>query len=133
MDMLLSSKQTDLLRELFLRAEPVAEEDLDGRVVRALESRGFVERHDGRIALTEAGRAYFESRVRRRRRAGQLAAEPDPRGARAEAILRAVEMLERAVPLDRRMTVGDVEASGREVVEGLRRLARRLEPRRIAS
>lgn len=133
MDILLSSKQTDLLRELFLQPEPIPEETLDGRVVRALESRDLVERRDGRVSLTEAGRVYFEKRVRRRRRAGQLAAEPDPRAARAEAVLRAVEMLERAVPADRTVVVGDVEVRGLEVVEGLKRFARRIEPRKLAS
>ncbi|MBV9775176.1 MAG: hypothetical protein JO040_14580 [Gemmatimonadetes bacterium] len=133
MDILLSSRQTDLLRELFQREAPMAEEHLDGRVVRALESRGLVGRDGGWVSLTQDGRTYFESRVRRRRRAGQLAAEPDPRGARADAILRAIEMLERAIPMDGALRVGDVDARGHDVVEGLKRLAGRLEARKLAS
>lgn len=127
MSTMLSDKQTDLLRDLSQRPEPVPEEHLDGRVVRALESRSFVERRDGRVHVTDAGRDHYQSHVRRRRRARPHAAETSPRGARADAVKRAVEILELAVPLDAVMHVGDIHARGEELIEGLRRFAAQIE------
>ncbi|HEV2149108.1 MAG TPA: hypothetical protein VGR37_17000 [Longimicrobiaceae bacterium] len=119
----MSDKQSDLLRDLSRRTEPVPEDHLDGRVVRALESRRFVERQDGRVVLTDAGRDHFQSHVRRRRRGRTLAAEQDPRTARADAVRRAIEILELAIPGEYAMRVGDLDATGEELLEGLRRFA----------
>ncbi len=133
MSTVLSDKQSDLLRDLSLRTEPVAEDTLDGRVVRALESRSFVERQDGMVLLTDAGRDYFRSHVRRRRRARPHGAEPDPRSARTDAIQRAIEILELGLPPDTEMHVGDLHARAEELIEGLRRFARQIEERRGAA
>jgi|GEM_PF-3184527 len=133
MSTVLSDKQSDLLRDLSLRADPVPEDTLDGRVVRALESRHFVERRDGMVLLTEEGRDHFRSHVRRRRRARTHGAEPDPRGARTDAIQRAIEILELAVPPDTEMHVGDIRARAEELIDGLRRFARQIEERRGAA
>jgi hypothetical protein len=126
MSTVLSDKQSDLLRDLSHRTEPVPEDHLDGRVVRALESRRFVERQDGRVVLTDAGRDHFQSHVRRRRRGRTPGAEASPRSARAEALKRAIEILELAVPGDHPMRVGDLDATGDELMEGLRHFARQL-------
>lgn len=123
----LTEKQTDLLRDLSRRTDPVPEDVLDGRVVRALESRNFVERRDGVVLVTDAGRDHFQSHVRRRRRARPHGAEADPRSARAEAIHRAIEILELAVPRDTELHVGDLDTSAEELIEGLRRFARQVE------
>ncbi|HEX2090861.1 MAG TPA: hypothetical protein VHG28_00610 [Longimicrobiaceae bacterium] len=131
MSTILSMKQSDLLRELSRRADPVPEDHLDGRVVRALEARNFIERREGGITLSGEGRAHFENHVRRRRRATHHGAESDPRGARAEAIRRAIEILELAVPREAEVLVGDVEARAHEVVEGLRRFGQSLESRGV--
>jgi hypothetical protein len=122
----LSPKQADLLRELSRRTAPVPVDHLDGRVLRALESRNFVQRRDGWVMVTDEGRSHFQTNVRRRRKVGRHAAEPTPRSARAESILRAVEILELALPLDAEMQVGDVHAYADDVVHGLRVLARQL-------
>lgn len=106
---------------------------LDGRVLRALESRELIERRDGWVSVTDAGRSHFQTHVRRRRRARSHAAEADPRTARAESILRAVEILELALPRDAELQVGDVHAYADDVVEGLRGFARKLEGGRPAS
>lgn len=127
MSTVLSDKQTDLLRELSRRAEPAPEDGLDGRVVRALESRNFVERRDGVVLVTDEGRDHFQSHVRRRRRARPHGAESDPRSARADAVHRAVEILELAVPRDTTLHVGDIDTSAEELIEGLRRFARQIE------
>lgn len=127
MSTVLTEKQSDLLRDLSRRAEPVPEDVLDGRVVRALESRNFVERRDGVVLVTDEGRDHFQSHVRRRRRARPHGAESDPRSARADAVNRAVEILELAVPRDMDLHVGDVVASAEELIEGLRGFARLVE------
>ena len=123
----LSEKQSDLLRDLSRRAEPVREDVLDGRVVRALESRNFVERRDGVVLVTDEGRDHFQSHVRRRRRARPHGAEADPRSARADAINRAVEILELAVQRDMVLHVGDIATSAEELIEGLRGFAKQIE------
>ncbi|MET0396350.1 MAG: hypothetical protein ABW277_05975 [Longimicrobiaceae bacterium] len=123
----LSEKQSDLLRDLSRRTDPVPEDVLDGRVVRALESRNFVERRDGVVLVTDEGRDHFQSHVRRRRRARPHGAESDPRSARADAVHRAVEILELAVPRDTTLHVGDIATSAEELIEGLRGFARMIE------
>ena len=127
MSTILSPKQSNLLRDLSHRTSPVPEDHLDGRVVRALESRNFVERQDGWVSVTEAGRAHFQTHVRRRRRARAHAAEQDPRGSRADAIRRAVEILELAVPMSSKMRVGEVTAVAEDLIEGLRGFARQVD------
>jgi hypothetical protein len=96
-------------------------------VVRALESRNFVERRDGVVLVTDEGRDHFQSHVRRRRRARPHGAESDPRSARAEALNRAAEILELAVPRDTTLYVGDIATSAEELIDGLRRFARLIE------
>jgi len=127
MSVTLSPKQADLLRDLSRRTAPVPVDHLDGRVLRALETRNFIEQRNGWVSLTDQGRSHFETHVRRRRKVGRHAAEPTPRGARAEAILRAVEILELALPREAEMQVGDLHAYADDVVEGLRKFARQLE------
>ena len=131
MSITLSPKQSDLLRDLSRRTAPVPVDHLDGRVLRALESRNLIEQRNGWVTVTDEGRSHFETHVRRRRKVGRHAAEPTPRGARAESILRAVEILELALPREAEMLVGDVHAYADDVVEGLRRFARQLESGKI--
>lgn len=49
------------------------------------------------------------------------------RGARSEAILRAVEVLEDALPRGAELMIAELPAYGDDVVAGLRRLAREME------
>ncbi|HEX2204900.1 MAG TPA: hypothetical protein VHG91_16440 [Longimicrobium sp.] len=123
----LNEKQLDLLRYLFRQTGPVLEDHLDGRVVRALKSRDLVDEKGGWVSLSDAGRAEFE-RARRRRVANPHVGEAagSARGARAEAIIRAVEALELALPRDAELMVGDMPAYVDDVVAGLRGYARRL-------
>ncbi|HEX7241055.1 MAG TPA: hypothetical protein VF263_12355 [Longimicrobiaceae bacterium] len=132
MSTILNTKQSDVLRELSRRTAPVPEELLDGRVVRALESRGLVERRDEGVVLSEEGRAHFQDHVRRRRRATQHGAEADPRTARADAIRRAVDVLQLAVPMDADLSVGDVRVEAEELLNGLRRFAQQVERKAAA-
>jgi hypothetical protein len=120
----LNEKQVDLLRHLYRQTGPALSDHLDGRVVRALRSRGMVDEKAGWLTLTPTGREAFE-KLRRRRVAGHVAAGA-PRQGRAEAIIRAVEALELAVPRDAEVMVGDMPAYVDDVVEGLRGLARQL-------
>ncbi|MDQ3388216.1 MAG: hypothetical protein M3483_01800 [Gemmatimonadota bacterium] len=122
----LSPKQSDLLRDLIRRNGPILVDHLDLRVLRSLESRALVDRSEGWVSLTQSGREYFESNVRRRRKTGRSSGAGT---ARAEAIIRAVEMLEQALPRDAEMMVGDVHAYADDVVAGLRALARELQRR----
>jgi hypothetical protein len=139
--------QEDLLRRLVQGAEPVPVDDLDGRVVRALDGRGLVRRNAGVLEVTDAGRDFYERHVRRRRRArsGWLrvggtapAAPADPaeeRRQRAEELRRTIAALEQALSGQTEIEVGDLAASAAEALEGLRELADRVErgedPRRV--
>ncbi len=120
----LNTKQTDLLRYLCRQSGPVPQDHLDGRIVRALHSRGFISVRNGWAAPTDAGRAYSPGTTQRTRRKQQ--GTESPRSARAQMIMRAVEELERAMPIDAELLIGNVPAYGDDVLNGLRRLAREM-------
>ncbi len=124
----LSDKQIELLRYLYRQTGPVPSDHLDGRVVRALRSRDLVEEHRGWVTVTDAGRSFYEGQVRRRRRPSLADLESGSSSARAEAILRAIEALELAVPRDAEVSLGNrMQAYADDVMEGLRGLARQLQ------
>lgn len=138
-----NTTQEEMLRQLALAEEPVPFDDLDGRVVRALEGRGLVHKSGGLVLLTDAGRAFYESKVRRRRRArsGWARSAPAPsegtedRRTRAQSIREAVDALQRAVGDADRLQIGDLDAPAEEAFAALLELAERIErgadPRRI--
>lgn len=138
-----NTTQEDMLRQLALAESPVPFDDLDGRVVRALEGRGLVRKVDGLVELTAEGRSFYESKVRRRRRArsgwvksSSLAAEgTEDRTVRARSIREAVDALQRAVGSLDQIEIGDLEANAEDAFHGLLELADRIErgadPRRI--
>ena len=138
-----NSTQEDMLRQLALAESPVPFDDLDGRVVRALEGRGLVRRAGGLVELTDAGRAFYESKVRRRRRArsgwvkaaSQQHEGTEDRSVRARSIREAVDALQRAVGSMDTLEIGDLETVAGDAFTGLLDLADRIErgadPRRI--
>jgi glutathione S-transferase len=99
---------------------------VDGRVVRALLARGLIRRRDGWIAPTEEATVHLAAHDRQGREARARRAAQSPQNARAEAVLRAVEELEKAVPSDAEVIVGDQPAYADDVLAGLRRFAREL-------
>jgi hypothetical protein len=138
-----NNTQEDMLRLLAQSEADVPFDDLDGRVVRALEGRGLVRRVEGLVQLTDAGRAFYESKVRRRRRARsgwvKAAAVPtegtEDRTVRARSIREAVDALQRAIGSADRLEIGDLDAPADEAFAALLELAERIErgadPRRI--
>jgi hypothetical protein len=138
-----NSTQEDMLRQLAQAESPVPFDDLDGRVVRALEGRGLVRRVDGLVEVTEAGHEFYQSKVRRRRRARSGWARSGPassegtedRTVRARSIREAVDALQRAVGFADSLEVGDLPATADDAFRGLLELADRIErgadPRRI--
>lgn len=133
MNATLSEKQIDLLRYLNRQNGAVMAGNLDGRIVRALKSRKFVEVRGGMVRVTEAGRAEAENPTRRKRVRRSRAPEAAPRQARAEAINRALEALELALPKDAEVAVGSIFAYADDVVQGFRKHARRLSTVKRAS
>jgi hypothetical protein len=142
-DTRVNNTQEDMLRLLAQSEAPVPFDDLDGRVVRALEGRGLVRRVDGLVQLTDAGRAFYESKVRRRRRARSGWAKSAPaategtedRTVRARSIREAVDALQRAIGSADTLEIGDLEAPAEQAFAALLELAGRIErgadPRRI--
>ncbi|HYW10666.1 MAG TPA: hypothetical protein VE871_01885 [Longimicrobium sp.] len=142
-DTRVNNTQEDMLRLLAQSEAPVPFDDLDGRVVRALEGRGLVRRVDGLVQLTDAGRAFYESKVRRRRRARSGWAKSAPaategtedRTVRARSIREAVDALQRAIGSADALEIGDLEATAEQAFAALLELAGRIErgadPRRI--
>lgn len=138
-----NNTQEDMLRLLAQSEMPVPFDDLDGRVVRALEGRGLVRRVDGLVQLTDAGRVFYESKVRRRRRARSGWAKSAPaategtedRTVRARSIREAVDALQRAIGSADELEIGDLEAPAEQAFAALLELADRIErgadPRRI--
>lgn len=121
----LSTKQEEALRYLLRQTAAVPAAHLDGRVLRALVTRGLVEESDEWVSPSAAGRVYFEKHVQRERRLRQRR-DQHSGSARAEAVLRAVELLERAIPLNAEVQVGEVPAYADDILVGLRRLARKM-------
>lgn len=141
-DTTLNDRQEDMLRTLVQQDAAVPMDDLDGRVIRALEGRGLVRRGEGRVEVTEEGRAFYERKVRRRRRAragyahtAAAAPEADERKTRARLMRNAVEALRRVVGDAEQIEVGDLNATAADALAALAELADRIErgddPRRI--
>lgn len=120
----INTKQLDLLRQLCRQREPCLVDHLDGRVVRALENRGFVRTHGGWASATDEGRAELrkqqDSPVRpKRRRTGKGGAT-----GRVEMILRAVSQLEHLIPGHLEIDLGRFPAYADDVFASLRTFAR---------
>lgn len=141
-DTTLNDRQEDMLRTLVQQDAAVPMDDLDGRVIRALEGRGLVRRSEGRVEVTEEGRAFYDRKVRRRRRAraghahtATAAPEADERKTRAQLMRNAVEALRRVVGDAEEIEVGDLNATAADALAALAELADRIErgddPRRI--
>lgn len=131
MSQILNEKQADLLRFLNRQNGPVSTEDLDGRVIRALKSRDCITVRNGLITVTDKGRAALESKPARRRRGRRPNVEKTAGHARAQAIRRALEGLERALPKEAEVAVGNIFAYADDVVDAFRKYARRLETRGV--
>lgn len=125
----LNDKQTDLLRFLTRQSAPVPAAELDGRIVRALRSRDCVREEDGLVTVTEAGRAVLQGAAapQRRRRGRRPNVEKGVGHARAQAIRRALESLELALPREAEVAVGNIFAYADDVVDAFREYARRIE------
>ena len=121
----LSEQQEETLRYLLRQTAPVPAAHVDGRVLRALRTRGLVEESGGWVSPSEGGRAYFERHVARERKRRE-SREHHGGSARAEAVLRAVEQLESVIPRNAELLVGDIPAYADDVLVGLRRYARQM-------
>jgi hypothetical protein len=121
----LSKLQEETLRHLCRQSGAVPVNHLDGRVVRALKVRALIQESDEWVSPTDAGRTYYETHGRRRRRVSR-GSDPS-RTARAEAIQKALDALELAVPKDVEIRVGDAtRAYADDVISGFREFARTL-------
>jgi hypothetical protein len=125
-ELVLNEKQADLLRRLVLQVAPVPVVEVDGRVLRVLVRHGLAGIAGDNVVPTEAGRAHFREKVRRRKRVGAHRADAADRERPAEVLSRATRELEKALPKDRVLQVGDLEATVQDVLAGLQHLAERL-------
>lgn len=122
----LSQVQEDLLRHLSRQTGPVPEDHLDGRVVRALAKRGFLSLTRGWVSASELGLTALDAHLRQEGAKRRVAAAGLPRFARAEAIRRAVDDLEVAIPRDAEIMVSGNPVYADDVLTALRLLSRRL-------
>ena len=87
----------------------------------------MIEEERGWVTASEAARAYFERHVRRERQARSRRASGSGAGsARAEALLRAVDQLDVALPRGAELMIGDMPAYADDVLAGIRKLAREM-------
>jgi len=127
----LNEKQVDLLRFLNRQTGPVSTAELDGRVVRALKSRACIQEvRNGFVVVTDEGRAALETKPQRRRRGRRPNVEKTAGHARAQAVRRAIDALELALPKDAEVAVGNIFAYADDVVDAFRKYARRLEQKK---
>lgn len=122
----LSARQEDLLREI-VRQRGLYLDDVDRRTVRALSSRGLISESGGKLTATAAGAAHFTPNHHgdaARRRGRRPKKHP-----RAEAILKAVAMLEEALPPEAEVLVGPIMCAADDVARGFRAYARELAAR----
>lgn len=121
----LSGAQQELLALLCRKAEPIPEDEVDGRSARALLSRGLARLTNAGLIGTPSGlEAYRE--LSNPPPAGRKRGRPRKGHPRAAAIIRAVGLLEEVVPRDSELAVGPMIAHVDDVLFGFRRLARRL-------
>jgi hypothetical protein len=118
----LNDRQEEVLR-LILRQGSVPQEDLDGRVARALTGRGLATRRGDLLVPSVAGRAYFDQKPLPQPRRGRRRKE----NGRATVIRRAISQLESAIPPDAEVLVGNIMAAADDLVDAFRRHASRLE------
>jgi hypothetical protein len=102
----------------------VPADHLDGRVLRALSNRGLLETVGGWVSPTPATEPHVRRHVHNDRQLGRRRAASSARSARAEAILRVVEQLESAIPLNTKLMIGSLPAYADDVIAGLRKLVR---------
>lgn len=121
----MSAAQQELLSLLCRKAEPIAEDEIDGRSARALISRGLAQLTDVGLIVTPAGLEAHRG-LSAPRPAGRRRGRPRKEHPRASAIMRAVGTLEEVVPRDSELAVGPMIAHIDDVIHGFRRLARRL-------
>jgi hypothetical protein len=121
-----SAKQEEVLRYLLRQTGPVPEEHLDGRVLRALRSRRLVEETRGWVSPTREAEPFLRSHSQQTQRRSRRQAMASARSARGEAILRAVEQLERALPKDAEVSIAAHPAYADDVLAGLRRFVREM-------
>lgn len=125
---MLNTHQADQLRYLCRQSGPVLLDHLDGRIIRALENRGLVEVRGGWVSPTPAGRALRDQPQRApARRAGRRSAPVNASGARALSILKAVDELERAIPIDAEIDLPEFRTYADDILTGLRQYARQME------
>ncbi len=130
---MLSEAQESMLRVLLRSPEPMLADHLDGRVLRALDSRGLVRIERGWVSPSPAGADYFDQHVRQERALRtRRASSATGGGARAQALLHAVEQLEGALPRGAEVTVAGMPAYADDVFAGLRRLAAQMQSRPAA-
>jgi hypothetical protein len=118
----LTEPQRETLHDLCRRSAPVLEAHLDGRVLRALVSRGFATVRRGWVTATPEGRAALATLEGADRARARDGGRP-----RTAAILRAIRDIERVVPTDAEMMVGNAMAAADDVLQALRRCARKLD------
>jgi hypothetical protein len=118
----ISDAQEDLLWSLVRRGGPVLADHLDGRVLRGLLERGYVEAMDGQVAATDDGRTHLRE-LRKRRLRGKAGA----RAGRAAMLYSALDLLEQNAPIDAEVQVGRATAYLDDVLLALRAVARQYE------
>lgn len=123
----LSRAQEEFLRYLLRQTSPIPEDHVDGRILRALLARRLVMSSGGWVSPTDDAVAQLSAHARRDQRMRTRRAERSPQSARAEAVLRAVDQLEAALPLDAELLLGQQPAYADDVLAGLRRFAREMD------
>ncbi|HEX2076110.1 MAG TPA: hypothetical protein VHG08_00325 [Longimicrobium sp.] len=101
-------------------------------MIRALKARDCIVERNGLVSVTDEGRAALESRPQRRRRGRRPNVEKTAGHARAQAIRRAIDALELALPKEAEVAVGNIFAYADDVVDAFRKYARSLEKRGAA-
>lgn len=119
----LSHAQEDLLR-LILRQPGIGSDEVDMRTLRALRSRELIQESGGRLTVTPAAAACLRApeRAPTKRKRGR----PPRRHPRSEAILKAVEQLEHALPPEAEVLVGPIMCAAEDITMAFRKHARKL-------
>lgn len=132
---MLNQRQIKVLRKLATETRPTPDRDFPASTLQELEQQGLIQIQDHQVHITEEGKSYFQTQIRRRRRVSAPVPRPQSKGEqqsgpeeRKELLKEALQLLHQALPSHRVLHVGDLSCSTEQMLQGLETYASQNHP-----